>query len=289
MRIALVHNTSAGSEDHTDAELTKLLRKAGHEVAHVVSRLGELTRLLQEDPCELVVIAGGDGTVGRVACELAGWQVPLSILPLGTANNTALSLELPRRPRRLAEAWHQATAIPFDLAFVHDGALRERFSEAVGWGVFAETIGQAKSVPPLSGVKRTLRRDRRLFRGFAAELPARHYSIEADGRDHSGDYLLVEVMNVRYLGPRLLLSPTSDPGDGMLELLLVKEHQRAELMEAARTGLANSELLPAIRARHVRVVTDDQLVHQDGRLRRYSPGRRSFTLEVEPGAISYWR
>ena len=74
MRVALLHNASAGSEDHSDAELSAVIRRAGHEVMHVTRRIGELTAALHSSPCDLVVIAGGDGTVGKAACELAGWQ-----------------------------------------------------------------------------------------------------------------------------------------------------------------------------------------------------------------------
>src|ERR1041384_1960383 len=93
MHVALLHNSSAGSEDHTDAELTRLIAKAGHQVVHVAESVTDLKTALHESPCDLVVVAGGDGTVGRAACELSGWQIPIAILPLGTANNTARSEE----------------------------------------------------------------------------------------------------------------------------------------------------------------------------------------------------
>ena len=40
MRVALLHNTSAGTEDHTDDELIRMIGRAGHEVVHVVSKTG---------------------------------------------------------------------------------------------------------------------------------------------------------------------------------------------------------------------------------------------------------
>src|SRR6185503_5524656 len=105
MRVALLHNASAGSEDHAEDELSAVIRRAGHEVTHVVRRVRELTAALQASSCDLVVVAGGDGTVGRAACELSGWRVPLSILALGTANNTARSLMLPSRASKIAKGW----------------------------------------------------------------------------------------------------------------------------------------------------------------------------------------
>jgi diacylglycerol kinase family enzyme len=289
MRIALLHNSSAGSEDHTDAELTRVLEKAGHEVAHVASRLSDLTRALQQSPCELVVVAGGDGTVGKTACELAGWQVPLTIVPLGTANNTARALRLPEEPKQLAKSWHQAERTPFDLGLMDDGTLKSRFAEAVGWGLFAETIVEAKQQPAPEDVERTLRRDRKIFRRLAEELRPRHYTIDVDGQDYSGDYLLVEVMNVGFLGPRLRLSPTSLPGDGVFELLLAGEAQRGALLDAAKSGEADPRLLPVVPMKRARVTADDGVLHSDGRLVRHAPGPRELLLEVEPGAVAYLR
>lgn len=289
MRVALLHNTSSGSEDHSDAELIAIIRRAGHEVEHVVGRVSDLTAALHETPCDLVVVAGGDGTVGRAACELPGWQVPLSILPLGTANNTARSLGMPARMRRLAKSWHAAAHVPFDLGVVSQGVLRQRFAEAVGWGVFPEAIAQAKADSWQGSVRRTLKRDRKRIHAVAAQAKARPYRVEVDGRDLSGDYLLVEVMNVPLLGPRLELSPRSNPGDGRFEVVLVTEAQRSLITELAESGALPAAGLTLEQGSKICISASEGVCHQDGRLLRHPVGLRSFEIQVEPAAISYLR
>lgn len=289
MRVALLHNASSGSEDHSDAELVALIRRAGHKVEHVVERVSELTAALHETSCDLVVVAGGDGTVGRAACELADWQVPLSILPLGTANNMAGSLGLPARPRRLAKSWHTAAKVPFDLGVLSEGMLGQRFAESVGWGVFPEAIAQAKADPKRGTVRHTLKRDRKRFRSVAAQAKAQPYRVEVDGRDVSGDYLLVEVMNVPLLGPRLQLSSESDFGDGCFEVVLVSEAQRSVLLELAEGGVAPRDDVRVERGSQIRVSASEGVLHQDGRLLRHPVGLREFAIQVEPGAVSYLR
>ena len=288
MRVALLHNPSAGSEDHSLQELTRTLWAAGHDVRSTVDRISDLTAALQRDPCELVVVAGGDGTVGRAACALAGWQVPLSIIALGTANNTARTLGLPQATKKIAKAWAKARTVRFDLGLLSDGVQRHRFSEAAGWGVFPETIALAKGKKKL-GVAKTLRRDRKLFRDTMRGMTPRSYRIEIDGRELSGDYLVVEVMNIPLLGPQLTISPSSEPGDGELELVLAGNAERLALEQLASTGRVEPGALRIERGRKIRVEASEGLHHRDGRVERHAPGARVFDFEVEAGAVSYLR
>ena len=66
---------------------------------------GDIERLARQAAPEvdLVVAAGGDGTVDAALNGLAATARPLAILPLGTVNLVARELRLPRRPDRLAE------------------------------------------------------------------------------------------------------------------------------------------------------------------------------------------
>jgi diacylglycerol kinase family enzyme len=288
MRVALLHNSSAGSEDHSADELRSLIEAAGHEVVHVVSQSADLTAALQKVGCELVVVAGGDGTVGRAACELSGWQLPIAILPLGTANNTAQALQLPKRTKRAVKSWQKAERVPYDLGLIDDGSQRVRFAECIGWGVFAQTIVEAKRRDSARSVKQTLKRDRKLFRSMLARADARPYRVDIDGRDRSGSYVLVEILNIGLLGPRLPLSPYSDPSDGQLEVVLIGDGERAAVDRVAKTGLSESGY-QIERGRRIRIEADDGLLHRDGHLARQPKGTRSFELSVEPAAVHYLR
>jgi diacylglycerol kinase family enzyme len=288
MRVALLHNSSAGSEDHTDAELTRLIQKAGHEVVHAVGRVGDLKAALHERPCDLVVVAGGDGTVGRAACELSGWQVPIAILPLGTANNTARSLGVPARVKTAVKSWSGAGQVPFDLGVLDDGVERVRFAECVGWGVFARTIVEARRRDEARSVTQTLKRDRKLFRSILTAIEPRSYRVQVDGRDVSGDYVLVEILNIPLLGPQLMLSGSSQPSDGELEVVLVADAERAALDQVAKTGKASSGYRIE-RGRRIRVETDDALLHRDGKLVRHARGTRSFEIRVDVAGVHYLR
>src|SRR5688572_6478470 len=101
MRVTLVHNPSAGDADHSEQQLAELVRAAGHEVIHHSSKASGLEEALAE-PADLVLVAGGDGTVAKVARKLVQKDVLMAILPLGRSNNIARALGID--PRSTPEA-----------------------------------------------------------------------------------------------------------------------------------------------------------------------------------------
>src|SRR5262245_1870824 len=105
-RVTLIHNPQAGDEDHSRNQLLKLIRDAGYEVTYKSSKEDFASAL--EDPGDLIVVAGGDGTVRRVALESLGTGVPLAILPMGTANNISKSLGITAPAEELIAGWKGA-------------------------------------------------------------------------------------------------------------------------------------------------------------------------------------
>jgi diacylglycerol kinase (ATP) len=288
MRVTLLHNRSAGSEDHAEHAIEASIRRAGHEIVDVVSKLDELLTTLDERRPDLIVIAGGDGTVSRAACALAGRHLPLAILPLGTANNTALSLGVKGTMDALVAGWARGTHRRFDLATVIEGDDLAPFSEAVGWGVFPDVIAETEEMATPEEREDTLARDRGSFRARIEEAKPDHYEIEVDGVTFAGDYLLVEVVNIPYIGPQLELSPSSNPSDGRIELVLAGEPERAALLELAASGaFAEGAGLPTRRATHVTVRTAARRYHRDGKLIELTRPASEWVVTIEPAVVEY--
>lgn len=288
MRVTLLHNESAGSEDHARDDISAALQRAGHEIVGVANAVDELLGTLERDPCDLVVIAGGDGTVSRAACALAGRAVSLAILPLGTANNTARSLGLPSGEPdldALIAGFTRGSFRDFDLATLHEDDSVTPFSECLGWGVFPSVIERASELSLPDQREHTLGRDRRVFEAVIEKAEPRRYRIGVDDETIIGEFLLVEIVNIPFIGPQLELSPESDPSDGKLELVLAAEPDRASLLELARSGRASTPL-PTRRGERFSVRTDEPCYHRDGKL---VIGARSaeFSITVEPASVRY--
>ncbi|MEW5929026.1 MAG: diacylglycerol kinase family protein [Gemmatimonadota bacterium] len=224
MRTTLVHNPTAGHHTPSRDDLLRMLRREGHDPSYCSSKDREFAAAL-EDPGELVIVAGGDGTVGKVACRLAGRGIPLAILPLGTANNFAQSLGIAGAAETLAASWKAAAPRPVDVGVARGPWGETVFLEGVGLGLFPRLLaaherraGEAEE-PGTDAAK--LRQGLRLWAEQLAGGAPLEVGITLDGEDLSGRYVLAEALNVGLVGPNLPLAPDADPGDGRLDLVLV--------------------------------------------------------------------
>jgi diacylglycerol kinase (ATP) len=258
MRVALVHNVTAGDREYESEDLVSLLREVGHEVGEFGKKKRDVARAVATCP-DLLAVAGGDGTIAKAAVALRDSTVPLFILPTGTANNIARSLGVVGGVPELIAALPSAQAVRLDIGHVSAPWGERAFVEAAGvgfmsivlrrgrtarWRVerFVRTVGRPAE-KQLRGAARGIAR-------FIRRHTARHYEVHADGDDLSGEYLAVEAMNVREIGPRLVLAPHAIPGDGLVDLALVRPEDRAELVDYF-ASLGASRALPPIVTRRV--------------------------------------
>ena len=96
-----------------------------------------------DEPTDLVAVAGGDGVVGLVTKRLVGKRVPLTILPMGTANNIAATFNLKDRPLdQLIAGWTSARRVKFDVGVANGPWGSSFFIEGVGVGTFTDTMSR---------------------------------------------------------------------------------------------------------------------------------------------------
>ena len=255
MRTTLIYNPSAGDEQHTGEQLAEQLGAAGYD-ARLVKGRKKLERRL-EDPGELVVAAGGDGSVKAVALALAGRGVPMAILPMGTANNIAKSLGIMGSVTDLIAGWRGAQRRAIRVGHVKGRWGAMRFVESAGVGLFADLVtrGQEEVDENAAGLTgHAIDRALLLLRQITAEETPKLRQVKLDDRDLSGEYLAIEAMNIPLVGPNVPLARGADFGDELLDLVLVTERERGALQEylRARIGGAAAPLeLPVHRGRRV--------------------------------------
>ncbi|HWB47578.1 MAG TPA: diacylglycerol kinase family protein [Stellaceae bacterium] len=229
-RVTLFHNRSAGEGDHDEQELTHLIAAAGYEVAYFDAKRYDIPRVLDR-PTDLVVVAGGDGTIRRVALAARPEGPPLAILPLGTANNIAHSLGITASTHALIDGWRHQTIGRFYPIEAETPWGRQRLIEGIGLGVLADLIedDQDKDSTPLDARRR------------AAELvdaaEPESFELRVDDALVTEPAILLEVTTIPLVGPNLLLAPGANPGDQFIEVCRVPATGRrafAQWLEAPK-------------------------------------------------------
>ena len=87
MRILLIHNPKAGDRKHSKKQLMASLTRCGHQAFyHSINERG--WKKAFKKPVDLVIAAGGDGTVHKTAWQILDSGIPLAILPLGTGEQS---------------------------------------------------------------------------------------------------------------------------------------------------------------------------------------------------------
>lgn len=228
-----------------------------------------------------VLILGGDGTVQRQLADLVRSQLPLLVVPAGSANDFARALGM-RTQADALRAWHKFLRAAdnvrtIDLGairFAGDGGKRDPifFSCAAGAGVDAEVARRANSLPRwlrahggyfLAAIPALLR-----FRPQALTLKA----CDSDGapqRTISAAGILAAAANTPWYGHGMRIAPQAALDDGRLEICFVRGMDKLRLLRlfpkvyrGRHTGLPEVEYF---RAARLRIESETPLaVHADG-------------------------
>lgn len=173
-----------------------------------------------EKGADVVVAAGGDGTVNEVVNGLKGRGI-LGILPIGRGNDIALSLKIPKNLEKAVKILKNGKYFKMDLGLV-DGRY---FVGITGMGFDAEvniTANNTKLKGPLGyivSVFTTLRR-----------YKAKECEISFDGVNWKGEITLVAVGNTRNYGGGMKILPNSQLDDGYFDVCVIEKVSSLELV-----------------------------------------------------------
>jgi YegS/Rv2252/BmrU family lipid kinase len=231
----IIYNPLAGPADLAAAmqRIARRWRNIGWEIdIKPTEAAGHATQLAAgavEQGRQLVLAAGGDGTLGEVVNGLAGSLTAMGILPAGTANSFARELKLPL-PGLLQENNLLAASDALMAGYVQTIDLGYTEDPAKGkgryWILWAGTGADSYLVNELEPRPKWSKRigwPSYIVQGIPT-LPRFshiHARIEVDGHQFEDDYILVLISNCqRYAGGFITLSPDAKVDDGLLEVWL---------------------------------------------------------------------
>ncbi|WP_122263102.1 diacylglycerol/lipid kinase family protein [Ornithinimicrobium cerasi] len=276
MRYAVAHGRRSGRGGAAllGAQAVGALRSAGHDVVEVAaSSLAEARdrcAAAVADGVDVLAVAGGDGVVSLATDLCAGTGTAVGILPAGTGNDNARSLGIGSGPAALAALLQDGRRTVDTLHVVE---LDRHVLGSVNAGLDARIAHRATLLPRrLGSWSYTVAALVEIAR--LRWTPPLRYALTTtlpDGRvtTEELDALVVVPANMPYLGGGLHLAPGADPGDGLLDLVVVRPLTPARalvLLRAVRAGRHTA--MPEVevrRATRVRVEGPaDVLAHGDG-------------------------
>jgi diacylglycerol kinase family enzyme len=236
MKVTLIHNPDAGMGGRVTAgELMRAIGNAGYTARYQSAKEPDWHKAL-DAATDIIAVAGGDGIVGRVAKRCVGRGTPIAVLPLGTANNIARCLGLTDLPLdRLVEQWHTAPHETIDVACATGPWGSLAFIEGMGVGLFTEIMSQLDARGNVDLAHRLRPEEiiasvQDVLIDHLSRYPSFKMKVFLDGRDLSGEFILLEALNIQSVGPNLCLAPDANPSDGLLDLAFFYEGQQDDLI-----------------------------------------------------------
>jgi diacylglycerol kinase (ATP) len=249
MRVQIIVNPAAG---RSMPALESLF--APYDAALTITptaRPGDAERLAREaagSGADVVAACGGDGTVLEVARGLAGTGVPLAILPSGTANLLARDLGIPRR-------WREAAALIFDRSAVIRAVDMAQVGDLLffhlGIGLEGEMVRRAASMNKNAAGLPVY------YLAALAALPSArpaHYRLTLDGEPVEVNGINCTITTYGHIGP-VSLTRLIDPGDGLLDVIVIRRADLKRLLLAGTSALLSCDLSRAIWHRQAREIT----------------------------------
>lgn len=215
----------------------------------------ELARRAADSGAEVVAAMGGDGTAREVAAGLVGTETALALIPMGSGDDFARSLGVPR-------------TIPESVALLRSGVVSSCDIGEDTAGVFTclSGVGFAAEVAYEAVRSRVFRGSAGYFMGvFKAMMRLRPFSmrLHLDDGAREMDAVFVLVQNTPYCGGGQWMAPDATLNDGLFDIVVVKPIGRVELARTLPKVYSGKHVthpaVEVIRSSTARIETDASL------------------------------
>jgi YegS/Rv2252/BmrU family lipid kinase len=285
--VALIFNPSSGGDSASERSdrIRQAIEETGKQLIWLETTPADSGQGLAKDAvgqgADLVIATGGDGTVMACATALAGSQVPLAVLPLGTGNLVAANFDIPNDLDDALEIALECRRRRIDLGSIGSG----RFVIAAGMGFDAAMLRDANHtlkarIGPLAYVWSALRNLRR---------PRASYRLRLDGGEEMTRRAQgVLVANLGKIQGGLPILPDAVPDDGQFDIAVLKTRTLGDWVGVAARILVRSRKpgpdVDTFRAHTVEIRCDRaQPVQFDGDT--VEPTDR-LDLEIDPSSLT---
>jgi diacylglycerol kinase (ATP) len=232
MRAKLIFNPSAGAARASPIEIVDVI----HEMqawklvpeAYLVEPGCNLPGVVQDALTQgfrMFVVCGGDGTISAVARTLAGSHATLGIIPIGTQNNTALSLNIPNDIPAAIAILRTGRRIKVDVGMATCGKISTPFLEVCSVGLATTLFPSADDIQ-----HGNLAQIGNFLATLASSPPAEIHLLLDDKEEIHDRGHVVLVSNMPFIGFHYQLGTVASFKDGLLDVLFFADLSKLDLL-----------------------------------------------------------
>ncbi|MFJ7977385.1 diacylglycerol kinase [Peribacillus sp. JNUCC 23] len=295
-RARLIYNPTSGREmiRKNLPDVLAKLEAAGYEAScHATTGAGDATRAAEiaiERGYDVVIAAGGDGTIYEVVNGLAGAEnrPKLGVIPTGTTNDFARAIHVPRSIDAAVDIITKGHTMPIDI-----GKMNEKyFINIAGGGRLTELTYEV----PIK-LKTMLGQLAYYMKGIEMlpSIRATDVTIEYDGKFFEGEIMLFLVANTNSVGGFEKLAPDASLNDGMFTLLILKKTNLADFIRVASLALRGEHVhdknVIYVKANRIKVTAkNEMMLNLDGEFGGLAPAEfvsqyRHFDVFIPENAL----
>jgi diacylglycerol kinase (ATP) len=288
IRAKLIFNPGSGQPGESPQQLVSILSEMQNQrilpevfIVHPDVPLEDVVHNAIKSGIQLIVVAGGDGTIDSVVGAMVGRDAILGIIPTGTRNNVAFNLGITGDIANSVALLRHGHRLRIDVGRVHSGHSRHWFLEAAALGLLSDLYPLADDIQ-----HGNMTMIGELLSKLVSATPSR-LRVVLDGRKQpdTSAHMMV-ITNMPFLGPHFQISPNVSFKDGHLDVFTFSDMSKLNMLSYAvlsRGGLVEDAGIKHYRAKHVRIVSNPQMpVLADGILL----GQGSLSVHVHPRALA---
>jgi YegS/Rv2252/BmrU family lipid kinase len=278
--LVLTNKNAGGDSSELDPAIARLEEGGFSVTLEAPDSIDDLRRRIRDSGDSTVILAGGDGTMSAAAPALQSLERPFGILPLGTANDLARTLDIPFDTVQAAQVIVAGRTRRIDLGLIDGRPFFNVASVGLSAEVAREHEGERKERLGLLNYPISAWQAFRRHRSFRAELVI-------DGEPFSCRCMQVAVGNGRHYGGGMTIDEKAEIDDGWLHVYYLRPAGLLAMLwvlPALKFGWLRRAPEAEVKwARRVELRTRrPRRVNVDGELDGMTPA----VFEVLPGAVA---
>jgi diacylglycerol kinase (ATP) len=283
-RILFIVNPASGSKRDIEPELLRFSKKYKFmwEV-YYTEKTGPADKIrdkISSYKPDIVVAAGGDGTINHVASSIINSKVELGVIPAGSANGLAYNLGIPADFGEAMDFMLKSDARPLDVIQLNDDIYCFHLGDI---GFNAEIVKRFEK----EGSRGLLGYGRQMIKELFSKRKIFYFRLRTADLNKSFRSELLVIANARFFGTGAVINPAGILDDGKFEIIIIKPVPWWILFHLARMfifgKIDNRKYIKVISAREAEihfVVPQDMQV--DGEITR---GVEKLKIKMIPSAV----